>query len=71
MPRLHMVRHGKAAAGFGESADPGLDALGKAQAEEVVRGSYDRWGLWRSCPARSRARAKPPPRWLNFGAANR
>ena len=36
MPRLYMVRHGKAAAGFGESMDPGLDALGKVQASEVA-----------------------------------
>jgi broad specificity phosphatase PhoE len=36
MPRLYMVRHGRAAAGFGESTDPGLDAVGKAQAEEAA-----------------------------------
>jgi broad specificity phosphatase PhoE len=32
-----MVRHGRAAAGFGESMDPGLDAVGHAQAEAVAR----------------------------------
>jgi broad specificity phosphatase PhoE len=35
--RLYMVRHGRAAAGFGESADPGLDALGREQAEAVAK----------------------------------
>lgn len=37
MARLHMVRHGRAAAGFGESHDPSLDALGREQAENVAR----------------------------------
>ena len=32
-----MVRHGQAAAGFGESQDPGLDKLGRMQAEAVAR----------------------------------
>ncbi len=32
MPKLYLVRHGKAAAGFGEDADPGLDVLGLSQA---------------------------------------
>lgn len=32
MPRLYLVRHGKAAAGFGESMDPGLDEMGQGQA---------------------------------------
>jgi broad specificity phosphatase PhoE len=31
-----MVRHGRAAAGFGAAADPGLDDLGRAQANEVA-----------------------------------
>jgi len=33
MPRLYLVRHGRAAATFAEAADPGLDALGRSQAE--------------------------------------
>src|SRR5689334_17639610 len=37
MARLYMVRHGRAAAGFGESHDPGLDELGHEQAEAVAR----------------------------------
>ncbi|HXC54675.1 MAG TPA: histidine phosphatase family protein [Rhizomicrobium sp.] len=36
MPRIYMVRHGRAAAGFGEDMDPGLDALGREQAEAVA-----------------------------------
>jgi broad specificity phosphatase PhoE len=37
MARIYMVRHGKAAAGFGEDMDPGLDALGHAQAQAVAQ----------------------------------
>lgn len=33
MPRLYLVRHGRAEAGFGEAADPGLDDRGHKQAE--------------------------------------
>ena len=36
MTRIYMVRHGKAAAGFGEGMDPGLDALGHSQAAAVA-----------------------------------
>ena len=32
MPRLYLVRHGRAAASYGEHADPGLDELGHRQA---------------------------------------
>ena len=35
MPRLFLVRHGRAAATFAEAADPGLDELGRSQAEAV------------------------------------
>ncbi len=37
MTRIYMVRHGKAAAGFGEDMDPGLDELGHAQAKAVAQ----------------------------------
>lgn len=37
MARLYMVRHGRAAASFGESHDPGLDALGHEQANAVAQ----------------------------------
>ncbi len=36
MPRIHIVRHGRAAAGFGEDMDPGLDDLGRRQAEAAA-----------------------------------
>ena len=36
MPRLHLVRHGEAAAGWDGDADPGLSALGREQAEAVA-----------------------------------
>ncbi|HUO90822.1 MAG TPA: histidine phosphatase family protein [Rhizomicrobium sp.] len=36
MARIYMVRHGRAAAGFGEDMDPGLDALGRQQADAVA-----------------------------------
>ena len=36
MPTLHLVRHGHAAAGWGEDADPGLDARGHQQAHAVA-----------------------------------
>jgi broad specificity phosphatase PhoE len=36
MTRIYMVRHGRAEAGFGESMDPALDALGREQAQVVA-----------------------------------
>jgi broad specificity phosphatase PhoE len=36
MTRLYLVRHGRAAATFAEAADPGLDELGRSQAEAVA-----------------------------------
>jgi broad specificity phosphatase PhoE len=37
MAKLYMVRHGRAAGGFGESHDPGLDELGRKQADDVAQ----------------------------------
>ena len=37
MPRIFMVRHGHAAAGFGEDKDPGLDDAGRRQAEAAAQ----------------------------------
>lgn len=37
MARIYLVRHGRAAAGFNEDRDPGLDTTGQAQAEAVAR----------------------------------
>lgn len=36
MSRLYLVRHGKAAAGWGDDVDPGLDDVGHAQAEAMA-----------------------------------
>jgi broad specificity phosphatase PhoE len=36
MAKLYFVRHGKAAAGFGAHADPGLDGKGEQQAKKVA-----------------------------------
>ena len=36
MATLHLVRHGKAAGGWGEHADPGLDDVGRAEAQAVA-----------------------------------
>ena len=36
MTQIHLVRHGKAAAGFGSHKDPGLDELGLRQARAVA-----------------------------------
>jgi broad specificity phosphatase PhoE len=36
MSRLYLVRHGQAAASFAEHSDPGLDELGRSQAEAVA-----------------------------------
>jgi broad specificity phosphatase PhoE len=35
--RIYLVRHGKAAAGWGAHLDPGLDDAGRAQAEEMAK----------------------------------
>jgi broad specificity phosphatase PhoE len=36
MTRIYLVRHGRAAASWSEDADPGLDALGVAQAKQAA-----------------------------------
>lgn len=36
MSRIYLVRHGKAAASWSDDLDPGLDALGKSQAETAA-----------------------------------
>ena len=38
MPTIVLVRHGRAAAGFGSHRDPGLDEVGRAQAEATAEG---------------------------------
>jgi broad specificity phosphatase PhoE len=36
MPRMYLVRHGEAAAGWGDDIDPGLSDRGRAQAEAMA-----------------------------------
>jgi broad specificity phosphatase PhoE len=36
MARIHLVRHGRAAAGWDRERDPPLDAVGEAQAQDVA-----------------------------------
>ncbi len=36
MPRLYLIRHGKAAAGWDANLDPGLDPLGQSQADAMA-----------------------------------
>lgn len=36
MPRIYVIRHGKAAASFTDDLDPGLDSLGRRQAEATA-----------------------------------
>lgn len=61
MTKLYLVRHGRAAAGFGEQADPGLDATGQAQAQAVgERLSRQAQGLILSSPLK-RARETAAP----------
>ena len=37
MPRLYLVRHGRAAAGWNTDPDPGLDDIGRRQAETTAQ----------------------------------
>lgn len=45
MTRLHLVRHGKAAAGYGQDPDPGLDDEGHHQAAAAAEALRDRGPL--------------------------
>ena len=44
MTQIHLVRHGKAAAGFGSHKDPGLDDLGRRQAQAVAAMLHEQHG---------------------------
>jgi broad specificity phosphatase PhoE len=37
MPKIYLIRHARPAAGWGEDADPGLDAVGLQQAEAAAQ----------------------------------
>ena len=68
MPTIYMVRHGRAAAGFGEHADPGLDDVGRDQAERAADTLANAIGtpvpIYSSPLARARETAAPlAARW--------
>ena len=67
MTRLYLVRHGRAAAKFGEADDPGLDETGRSQAEAVAKrlAPLGSLGLRTSPLKRARETSEPlARRWL-------
>ena len=68
MPTIYLVRHGRAAAGYDVHPDPGLDAVGRAQAEATAQALADEIGapvpIYSSPLARARETAAPlAERW--------
>jgi broad specificity phosphatase PhoE len=61
MARIYIIRHGRAAASWAEAADPGLDDLGRQQAEAagVTLSRLPRMALLTSPLARARETAAP------------
>lgn len=61
MARIYMVRHGQAAARYGQSADPGLDVLGREQAAAAAEklGPFGPLAILSSPLARARETAAP------------
>src|SRR5262245_23583772 len=62
MAKLYLVRHAHPAAGWGEHADPGLDATGRRQAEEAAETlarALDRSPIYSSPLRRCRETAHP------------
>lgn len=61
MPTIYLVRHGKAAAGFGAHPDPGLDDTGRAEAEATAQelAKLPSMPLYSSPLARAQETAKP------------
>ncbi|MET0153477.1 MAG: histidine phosphatase family protein [Candidatus Binatia bacterium] len=72
MARLHLIRHARPAAGWGEHADPGLDVTGQRQAEEASRTlarALERVPIYTSPLRRCRETARPLERlWLRSAA---
>ena len=70
MARLYLVRHGKAAAGWDQDLDPGLDALGREQAEAMAAALAPRGPLpiLVSPMRRTRETARPLERLWAAGA---
>lgn len=61
MPTIYLVRHGKAAAGFGTHPDPGLDDLGRAQSQATAKSLSElpQMPIYSSPLARAQETAKP------------
>ncbi len=62
MPRLHLVRHGRAASAWTDHLDPGLDETGRAQAAAVAErlgADLDPRPLWSSPLLRTQQTAAP------------
>jgi broad specificity phosphatase PhoE len=62
MPKLYLIRHARPAAGWGEDADPGLDATGQQQAEAAALSlaqRLDRMPIYTSPLRRCRETAHP------------
>ncbi|WP_421120447.1 histidine phosphatase family protein [Aquihabitans daechungensis] len=62
MPRLHLVRHGRAAASWTDHLDPGLDETGAEQARSVARdlgSSLAPRAIWSSPLLRTQETAAP------------
>jgi broad specificity phosphatase PhoE len=65
---LYLIRHARPAASFGDSVDPGLDEIGKSQAEAVGRelaGRLSRLPVYSSPLQRCRQTAEPLARIWN------
>ena len=62
MPRLHLVRHGRAASAWTDHLDPGLDETGRAQAAAVAErlgAGLDPQPIWSSPLRRTQQTAAP------------
>lgn len=62
MPKLYLIRHARPAAGWGEDADPGLDAIGQQQAKAAALSlaqTLDRMPIYTSPLRRCRETAHP------------
>jgi len=62
MPKLYLIRHARPVAGWGEDADPGLDATGEQQAEaasQILAQTLDRLPIYTSPLRRCRETARP------------
>lgn len=61
MPKLFLVRHGEAASGYAQSADPGLSPKGQAQAQALAERlvTWPPMTIWSSPLLRAQQTAQP------------